>query len=108
MLPLKVIAADAPVPAAMSAANRGRTLYVAKGCVTCHSHQLTRNFSGTKHAPELMEPKYSTAYLERYLADPSIKTDWKSAYRMPNLGLKSPEIASLIAFLNRDTRAASK
>jgi mono/diheme cytochrome c family protein len=101
LLPLKVIAANAPTPAPMSAFDRGHQLFVAKGCVTCHSHQLTRAFNRLTVGPDLSEPKFSNAYLARFLANPSIKTDWKSEQRMPNLGLKPAEIAALSAFLNQ-------
>jgi hypothetical protein len=101
MLPIKVIGASAPAPAPMSPVNRGHQLFVAKGCASCHSHQLTRDYNLTKMGPDLSEPKFADAYLTRFLANPNIKTDWKTDQRMPNLGLKPAEISALIAFLNR-------
>ena len=108
MLPLNVIAANAPAPAPMSAYDRGHQLYLAKGCATCHSHQLTRNIQNVGIGPDLSEPKFSGEYLTRFLANPSIKKDWKTDKRMPNLGLKPAEISALTAFLNRERRAASR
>ena len=105
---LKVIGATTPAPAPLSAANRGRQLFIAKGCVTCHTHQLTKSVASRKIAPDLSEPKFMSAYLTTFLADPSIKKDWKSDNRMPNLGLKPAEITALIAFLNRETKVGSR
>lgn len=108
MVPLTVIAKGAPAPAPMSPATRGHQLFVAKGCVTCHSHQLTQSYKNINVGPDLTEPKFMSAYLTRFLADPSIKTNWANSNRMPNLGLKPAEISSLVAFLNRETVAASR
>jgi hypothetical protein len=58
--------------------------------------------------PDLSEPKFQSAYLEKFLADPSIKTNWANASRMPNLGLKPAEITALVAFLNRESRASQR
>lgn len=101
LMPMTVIAADAPAPTPKSAFDRGQQLFVAKGCVTCHTHQLTRDYTLGKIGPDLSEPKFTEAYLARFLANPSIKTDWKTDQRMPNLGLKPGEVGALIAFLNR-------
>lgn len=108
LLPMNVIAASAPAPAPMSAYDRGHQLYMAKGCATCHSHQLTKNVMNVRSGPDLSEPKFTSAYLARFLANPAIKTDWKSDQRMPNLGLKPGEIAALTAFLNQEKRTASR
>jgi mono/diheme cytochrome c family protein len=104
MLPLKVIAANASVPAPMSAFDRGHQLYVAKGCASCHSHQLTKSFNRMNMGPDLTEPKFASAYLERFLANPSIKKDWKNGFPMPNIGLKPAEVTALVAFLNQEKR----
>jgi hypothetical protein len=104
MLPLKVVAAGPPVPAPMSAYDRGHQLYLAKGCATCHSHELTIEMWTSKAGPDLSEPKFAASYLTRFLTDPSTKKDWKTANRMPNLGLKPAEVTALIAFLNQDRK----
>ena len=101
MLPLKVVAATERAPTPMSAYDRGHQLFVAKGCVTCHTHQLTKGFNVGNIGPDLSEPKFAAEYLGRFLANPSIKKDWRSDQRMPNLGLKPAEIAALTAFLNK-------
>ena len=89
-------------PPTMPAFDRGQQLFVAKGCATCHSHQLTKQSYGVQAGPDLSEPKFGAAYLQRFLSNPSTKTDWRGDARMPNLGLKPAEIMSLIAFLNRE------
>jgi mono/diheme cytochrome c family protein len=103
-MPLEVVAANAPAPPPMSAHDRGRQLFVAKGCVTCHTHQLTKGFNSTNLGPDLSEPKFTAAYLARFLANPSIKTDWRSPNRMPDLGLRPAEIGALVAFLNQEKK----
>jgi len=104
LVPIKVIAANAPAPAPLSPFNRGHQLFVAKGCASCHSHQLTKEYAMGKIGPDLSEPKFADAYLARFLANPSVKTDWKTDQRMPNLGLKPAEITALVAFLNQDKK----
>lgn len=106
LLPITVVPKGSPAPAPMSSANVGRHLFVAKGCVTCHSHQLTMGFNTLKVGPDLTEPKFMSAYLNRFLADPSIKTNWTNSNRMPDLALKPAEIKALVSFLNRETVAS--
>jgi hypothetical protein len=103
-MPLKVVAANAPTPAPMPAYDRGHQLFVAKGCVTCHAHQLTKDFNSTNLGPELSEPKFTAGYLTRFLANPNVKTDWRTPNRMPDLGLKPAEITALVAFLNQERK----
>ncbi len=95
--PLQIIDAGAQPPAALSAADRGRRLFVAKGCVTCHLHRDVNGSGVIAVGPELTSRHLAPEYLQRFLADPSITG---SANRMPNLNLKPTEIAALIAFLN--------
>src|SRR5207247_10711610 len=45
LLPLPALAPGAPAPAALSDAERGRRLFVAKGCVTCHLHRAVNETS---------------------------------------------------------------
>ena len=101
---VRTIDASTAAPPAIPAFDRGHQLFIAKGCATCHSHQLTRQFYGLQAGPDLSEPKFAPAYLERFLANPSVKTDWRGDARMPNLGLKPAEIGALVAFLNQDRR----
>jgi len=104
LVPLQVIEPGAPVPAALAATERGRRLFVAKGCVTCHLHRDVSGSGAVAVGPELTNRPLAAEYLQRFLADPSIIG---SANRMPNLNLQSPEIAALIAFLNTQRQAGA-
>jgi len=98
LVPMQVIEPTAQAPAALAAADRGRRLFVAKGCLTCHVHGDVSGSGVVAVGPELTSRHLAPEYLQRFLADPSMIG---SANRMPNLNLKSPEIAALIAFLNK-------
>ena len=97
LVAMQVIEPTAPAPAALLAGERGRRLFVAKGCVTCHLHRDVKGSGTVAVGPELTTRRLAPEYLQRFLADPSITG---SSNRMPNLNLKQPEIAALIAFLN--------
>jgi len=101
LVPMQVIEPTAPAPAALLAGERGRRLFVAKGCVTCHLHRDVRGSGTVAMGPELTTPRLAPEYLQRFLADPSITGSTK---QMPNLNLKQTEIAALIAFLNPEQR----
>ena len=100
LLPIRAIVSGSTPPAAVSDAERGRHLFVAKGCVMCHVY---RGLSDRSIAvgPELTELRLEPAFLTRFLADPPSVIPPKDGSGMPNLGLKTPEITALIAFLNR-------
>lgn len=108
LLPIRVVARGERPPV-LSAVERGKHLFVAKGCVSCHTHQLVgkalvQHLSGV---PDLSEPRFADAYLQRFLKDPSIKAS-TAQWPMPNLNLKDAEITALVAFLNQETRAAAR
>jgi len=98
--PITAIAPGTRVPPPVAAAVRGRQLFMAKGCATCH---LYRGLSDGSLAvgPELTDRRFSSAYLARFLADPmgTLGDRRTSKAEMPNLNLSSTEIASLSAFL---------
>ena len=90
----------APLPES----ERGRRMFAALGCTTCHLHRdvgITGELSG--FGPDLSDQRFAPDYLAHFLANPSIKPpmDGKS---MPNLALKDKDIATLIAFINADRR----
>ena len=101
LVPMEVTEANAPAPAALLAGERGRRLFVAKGCVTCHVHRDVKGSGRVAVGPELSTRGLAPEYLQRFLADPS---STGSSNRMPNLNLKPAEIASLIAFLGNERR----
>jgi cytochrome c2 len=98
LVPMQVIEATAQAPAALSAADRGLRLFVAKGCLTCHLHRDVKGSGTVAVGPDLTTRRLAPEYLQRFLADPSITG---SSNRMPNLNLKQAEIAALIAFLDQ-------
>ena len=100
--PLQVIEPGAQAPV-LAAPDRGRRLFVAKGCVTCHLHRDVSGSGVVAVGPELTGRRLAPEYLQRFLADPSMIG---SANRMPNLNLKQAEIAALIAFLDGGERQA--
>ena len=103
LVPMQVIAASAQPPV-LAAADKGRRLFVAKGCVTCHLHRDVSGSGVVAVGPELSERRLAAEYLQRFLADPSITGN---ANRMPNLNLTQPEIVALIAFLNGEGQAGT-
>ncbi len=86
------------------AAERGRRLFVAKGCVTCHVHPDVPSSGVVDVGPDLTGRRFTADYLQRFLADPNIATTrGANGFEMPNLNLAPREIAALAAFLNGTT-----
>ncbi len=105
LLPLPVVEPGAAAPPPPLAAERGRRLFIAKGCVTCHLHREVTGSGMVAVGPELTGRRWPADYLQRFLADPSIGPVI-GTFRMPNLNLQAPEIAALVAFLNGEPRAS--
>jgi cytochrome c2 len=84
-----------------SQVERGRQLFLAKGCITCHynSRAADRNEYWTIDigAPDLSNYSSHPEVLLIRLKDPVAA---KSDTKMPDLGLKETEIEALIAFIN--------
>ena len=109
LLPLAAIAPNAPPPQVLADAERGRHLFVAKGCVTCHVNAKVNTTSDVPVGPDLTERRYGADYLARLLANPAAVLPTKpNAATMPNLGLNEREIASLVAFINADGQLSRK
>ena len=77
----------------------GRDLFIAKGCMLCHSHNETNKIRefGIDMGPDLTNFTASPEYLRVWLKDPSAA---KSTAKMPNLELSDAEMDALIAFIN--------
>ena len=88
-------------PAPPSEPERGRRLFVAKGCVTCHVHREVAGSGVVAVGPELTNHPLPTDYLKQFLANPGVGPQNGTA-RMPDLGLESQEIATLVAFLSAE------
>ena len=110
LLPIRAIAAGTPAPPALAPDERGRQLFVAKGCVTCHTHSDSKaELGGPDGPPELTDKTFAPTYLAEFLANPKIKPAAnKNGWQMPNQQLKQAEIAALVAFINSDRRIASR
>lgn len=112
LLPIRVVDRGARALPALSDSERGRRLFVAKGCVTCHVHQDVNTTSVASLGPELTRARYPADYLTRFLADPTIPTATSGqrpgTQRMPNLDLNPREIASLTAFINATSQVSGR
>jgi mono/diheme cytochrome c family protein len=104
LLPLQAIAQDAAPPRALSEVERGRRLFLAKGCFTCHVNTEVTRAPSLSIGPELTGRRYPADILARFLAHPEsvqlTQLPRTSPFRMPNLGLKDQEVASLVAMIN--------
>jgi len=106
---LPPIAAIAPGarPVAVTENERGRRLFVAKGCVSCHLHRAVSGSGTYEVGPELTDRPLAPDYLARFLADPSISPSNRSrGLAMPDLDLDQAEVASLVAFLGGNRQAS--
>lgn len=105
LLPLRAIAPGSAAPRALADAERGHQLFFAKDCVSCHVRGA-EGTEGYKMGPDLTGKRYVADYVAKFLADPEShplsRTAMPNGARMPNLGLKEREIASLVAFLNSE------
>ena len=100
VMPLRVVAPGTR-PAPLAASERGRQLFVAKGCVTCHRVDGDALATKTQFGPVLVPHKYQAEYLARILANPALIPPVNGLpFRMPNLGLDTREIEALAAFIN--------
>jgi mono/diheme cytochrome c family protein len=107
LLPLRVVpggqASDAtPAP------ERGRQLFIAKGCVTCHEKRDDREMIA-RHSvsigPALTERQFPADWLVAKLADPA-KYRAPNQWGMPNLQLSDREIAALASYVNARSSAS--
>ena len=103
LLPLPVVSSRT-TPRALSDAERGRRLFMAKGCFTCHVNREVTTAEGLKVGPDLTGRRYPPEALAKFLARPDsmqlTQLPRNGPFRMPVLGLKDREIASLVAMIN--------
>jgi hypothetical protein len=110
LLPVRALEPGAR-PIAMVDADRGRRLFVAKGCVTCHVHKEMAGAMSIAVGPELTNKRFAPDYLAKWLADPSITPSSgkrSTDATMPNLELAPREIAALVAFINADRQVSAR
>lgn len=99
LLPMQALAAH-QAATAITDSERGRRLFVAKGCLQCHKNDNAGVDGRFPWATDLTGKHYSGAYLAQVLAEPQKALAPPKNDRMPNLNLKPNEIAALTAFLN--------
>ena len=101
MMPISAAAAGVPV-VAMADAERGKHLFVAKGCTTCHVDM--------KVIPvDVRTNKYDVAFVKKLLADPkSMPRRHGVDVEMPNLNLSTTEISALSAYLSGPNSAGTR
>ncbi len=92
---------------------RGRRLFVAKGCITCHRHDAAGRPALASIGPALTDRRYGAVFLREFLADPTIarvarRDQTGPPWDMPNLNLRQQEIAALVAFINADGRVGAR
>jgi mono/diheme cytochrome c family protein len=100
--PIPASAAGTRIEDHETPAELGRRLFIAKGCVTCHVHGAVEGYASASVGPDLTPKRYQTDYLAKLLADPSSARTPGQRFTMPNLELKTSEIARLVAFINAD------
>jgi mono/diheme cytochrome c family protein len=103
LLPIQAVA-PGEAPPALPAAERGRRLFVAKGCATCHGHRAVNAGSSNK---DLTGRSFGINYLADIINDPySILPAPGSPYlAMPALGLSYQDAEFIGAFLRESARA---
>lgn len=109
LLPIRAVDAGSPPPAPLPEAERGRSLFAAKGCVTCHVHgDVAIKGELSDFGPDLTTKRFAAQYLAQFLADPSIKPAEKDKSQMPKPDLRQGDIAPLIAFINSERKTATR
>lgn len=102
LYPAPVIAAGAQAPA-ISAADRGRALFVAKGCNACHTNADLVDRPDNQQVnvgPELGGHRLARDYVIQKMKSPASE-------KMPDLGLSDAEIGAIATFLTADRTAAT-
>jgi hypothetical protein len=100
LLPLPAVEHGGALTRGLTDAERGRKLFVAKGCVTCHEQ--------IEVGPKLDGKRFDVAYISGFIANPPSTPSRSGGSSMPNLGLQQREIASLVAFLNSDRQVTTR
>lgn len=109
LLPIKALAAEPATQIAMTDAQRGRVLFAAKACVTCHVHaDVDLEGQMQNVGPDLTDKRFAAQYLAQFLNDPSIKPATPGRGQMPRPDLRPADVPLLIAFINSERKTASR
>jgi cytochrome c551/c552 len=96
------VVATGTTPRPMAQADRGRVLFVAKGCNACHSN------ADLVDRPDNQQIKVGPELGGRQLARELVIQKIKSASeKMPDLGLSDTEVAAIATFLTGERTAAT-
>ncbi|MFN8646225.1 MAG: cytochrome c [Gemmatimonadales bacterium] len=112
LLPIRVAGAR-EAAAAVAPAERGRHLFVAKGCASCHLNGDIEEFGRTNESygfgPELTGRTLEAAYVRRRVTDPaSLPPIGSGTLRMPPQDLAAADVDALVAFLSRPRERAAQ
>ncbi|HET9387952.1 MAG TPA: cytochrome c [Gemmatimonadales bacterium] len=102
LYPAPVIVAGAQAPA-LPAADRGRALFVAKGCNACHTNADLVDRPDNQQVnvgPELGGHRLARDYVIQKMKSPASE-------KMPDLGLSDAEIGAIATFLTADRTAVT-
>jgi hypothetical protein len=104
LLSIPVVRGGQPRPS-VTPVERGRQLFVAKGCGTCHVNGDVPEFAGMNRvmgiAPELTGRRLEAAYVRQRLTNPaSLPAIGNATVRMPDLGLSPAEVGALVALVS--------
>jgi mono/diheme cytochrome c family protein len=100
LFPQTVVAAGTTRPA-MAVADRGRVLFVAKGCTICHANSdLGDDNNHLTVGPELGGRRLARQYVFQKIKNPASE-------KMPDLGLSDADAAAIAAFLSGERGAAT-
>ena len=103
LLPMRIAAAGESVPR-MPLNERGRHLFAAKGCATCHAKHDDPAFVDwnlVQAGPDLTGRTYQDEWLAAKLADPSQSRGvYTNGMVMPRLELEPSETAALVSYID--------
>jgi len=109
LLPIRIVAAGESLPP-MAPRERGRQLFAAKGCVTCHAKHDEAAFADhdvVAVGPDLTGRTYPEEWLATKIGDPGQNRVAAGGIVMPRLELDRPDIAALVRFINGNQLAAT-
>jgi len=111
LLPLRVVAAGEDAPA-LPAHERGRQLFAAKGCATCHAKKddpAFADWNALAVGPDLTGRSFAEGQLAMKLADAgAYRVPMPNDAEMPRLALADSEIQALVSFLEGGRRSAGR
>ncbi|MBI2073293.1 MAG: c-type cytochrome [Gemmatimonadetes bacterium] len=110
LVPMRMVArGEKPVP--LASHDRGRQLFVAAGCVTCHA-KLDDPQLGDRKAipvgPVLTGRQFPVEWLAQQIADPArFRVGTGQEALMPQLGLSERDISAVVSYVNYRQQAAA-